>query len=152
MTERLDRTELNWFRLYLDGLVVFPTFFNLTLNLPIRSSWSEPESAPSLVFVECIELLHLWLQEYNQSDFSIDCLVMSMCRIFSCVVRRGYLLWPVHSLGKTLLAFALLHFVLQDQTCLFIQVSVDFLGLHSSFLWWKGHFVCVCSVRSCRSS
>ena len=23
-------------------LVVFPTFFNLSLNLPIRSSWSEP--------------------------------------------------------------------------------------------------------------
>ena len=34
---------------------------------------------------------------------------MSMCRIFSCVVGRGCLLWPVCSLGKTLLAFALLH-------------------------------------------
>ena len=28
---------------------------------------------------------------------------MSMCRIFSCVVGRGCLLWPVHFLGKTLL-------------------------------------------------
>ena len=28
------------------------------------------------------------------------------------------MLWPVHSLGKTLLAFALLHFVLQGQICL----------------------------------
>ena len=37
---------------------------------------------------------------------------MSMCRVFSCVVGRVCLLWPVHSLGKTLLAFALLHFVL----------------------------------------
>ena len=37
-------------RSYLNGLVVFPTFFNLTLNLAIRSSWSEPQSAPSLVF------------------------------------------------------------------------------------------------------
>ena len=35
---------------------------------------------------------------------------MSMCRVFSCVVGRGCLLWPVHSVGKTLLAFALLHF------------------------------------------
>ena len=34
---------------------------------------------------------------------------MSMCRIFSCVVGRGCLLWPMCSLGKTLLAFALLH-------------------------------------------
>ena len=46
----------------LNGLVVFPTFFNLSLNLVIRSSWSEPQSAPGLVFVDCIELLHLWLQ------------------------------------------------------------------------------------------
>ena len=37
---------------------------------------------------------------------------MSMCRVFSCVVGRGCLLWPVCSLGKTLLAFALLHSVL----------------------------------------
>ena len=27
---------------YLNGLVVFPTFFNLSLNLATRSSWSEP--------------------------------------------------------------------------------------------------------------
>ena len=31
---------------------------------------------------------------------------MPMCRVFSCVVGRECLLWPVHSLGKTLLAFA----------------------------------------------
>ena len=36
-----------------------------------------------------------------------------MCRVFCCVVGRGYLLLPVHSLGKTLLAFALLHSVFQ---------------------------------------
>ena len=40
---------------------------------------------------------------------------MSMCRVFSCVVGRGCLLWPVHFLGKTLLVFALLHSVLQGQ-------------------------------------
>ena len=51
-----------WFRSYLNGLVVFPTVFNLSLNLAIRSSWSEPQSAPGLVFFDCIELLHLWLQ------------------------------------------------------------------------------------------
>ena len=27
---------------------------------------------------------------------------MSMCRVFSCVVGRGCLLWPLHSLGKTI--------------------------------------------------
>ena len=50
------------FRSYLSCLMVFPTFFNLSLNLAIRSSWSEPQSVPSLVFADCIELLHLWLQ------------------------------------------------------------------------------------------
>ena len=33
---------------------------------------------------------------------------------------------------KTLLAFALLHFVLQGQICLLLQISLDFLLLHSS--------------------
>ena len=42
--------------------MVFLTFFNLTLNLTIRSSQSEPQSAPGLVFADCIELLHLRLQ------------------------------------------------------------------------------------------
>ena len=38
-----------------------------------------------------------------------------------------------------LLAFAPLHFVLQGQTCLLLQGFLDFLLLHSSPLWWKGH-------------
>ena len=43
-------------------VVVFPTFFNLSLNMAIRSLWPKPQSAPSLVVADCIELLHLWLQ------------------------------------------------------------------------------------------
>ena len=64
-----------------------------------------------------------------------------MCRVVSCAVGRERLLW--HSLGKTLLAFALLHFVLQGQICLLLHVSLDFLLLHSSPLWWKGHLLWV---------
>ena len=45
----------------------------------------------------------------------------------------------MRSLGKILLAFALLHFVLQGQTYLLLQVSLDFLLLHSSPLELKGH-------------
>ena len=41
---------------------------------------------------------------------------MSMFKGISYVVWRGYLLWPVCYLGKTLLTFVLLHFVLQGQT------------------------------------
>ena len=64
---------------------------------------------------------------------------MSMCRVFCSVVGRGSFLWPVCSLGKPLLAFALLHSVLQGQNCLLLQMFLDFLLLHSSLLWRKEH-------------
>ena len=129
-----------------------PTLFILNLNLAI-SSWSEWQSAPSLVFADCIELfiyLFIYLfsifscKKYSLSDFSVDYLVMSMCRVISCVGREC-LLWPVHSLDNSLLDFALHHSVLQGQTCLLLRISLDFLLLNSSPLWWKGQlFVCVC--------
>ena len=104
----------------------FPTFFNLSLNLAIRISWSEPQSAPGLVIADCIELLHSDCREYNQSDFGVDHLVMSMFSVFCCFLGRGCLLWSVCSV-KTLRTFALLHSVLQGQICLLLQVSLDFL-------------------------
>ena len=113
----------------------FPTFFNLSLNLVIRSSWSEPQSAPGLVFAVCIELLHLWLQIIYQSDFGVAHLVMSMCRVFSCVDGRRCLLWSVRSLGKTLLAFALLHSVFQGQIWLLLEEKA--MATHSSTLAWE---------------
>ena len=61
------------------------------------------------------------------------------CVESSLVLLEEGLLWPVPSLGKTLLAFALLHSVLQGQICLLLQVFLEFLLLHSSPLWWKGH-------------
>ena len=124
-------------------LVVSPTFFNLSLNLALRSSWSEPQSASGLVFPDCIDFSISSYKEYNQSDFGIDHLVMCMCRVVSCVVGRGRLLWLVRSVRKTLLAFALLHFVFQGQTCLLLQKSLDFQLLHSSPLWWKWHLFLV---------
>ena len=47
----------------MNGLVVFPIFFNLNLNCATRSSWSELQSAPGLVFADYIDLLYLWLQK-----------------------------------------------------------------------------------------
>ena len=64
--------------------------------------------------------------------------MISMSRVICCV-GRGYLVWLCILLA-TLLAFVLLHFVFQGQTGLLLQVSLDFLLLHSSPLWWKGHF------------
>ena len=60
---------------------------------------------------------------------------MSMCRVFSCVVGRGCLLWPVHSLGKTLLAFALLHSIFQGQICL-LTPGVSWLPTSALLLSW----------------
>ena len=51
--------------------MVFPTFFNLILNFAIRSSWSEPQSAPGLVFAECIERLHFGCNLKNDRKISI---------------------------------------------------------------------------------
>ena len=65
--------------------------------------------------------------------------MISMWRVISCVVERGCLLWPWHSPGRIQLAFALLQFVVQGQTCLLLQVSLDFLPLHFNPLWWIGH-------------
>ena len=47
-------------------------------------------------------------------------------------LQECFLLLPVRSLDKTLLAFDLLCFVLQGQICLLLQVALDFLFLHSS--------------------
>ena len=48
---------------------------------------------------------------------------------FLCVVGRGCLLWPVSSLGKTLLAFALLHSIFQGQICLLLWFYEDLQDL-----------------------
>ena len=76
----------------------------------------------------------LGLGSFISFSEDMDHLVMSMCRVLSYIVGRGCLLSSVHSLGKTLLAFALLHFVLQGQTFLLLQISLDILLLHSSSL------------------
>ena len=69
-----------------------------------------------------------------------------------CCWKRVFALTRAFS-RQNLLAFPLLHFVLQGQTCLLFQVSPDFLLLHSSPLWQRGHlFFGVSSRRSCRSS
>ena len=77
-------------------------------------------------------------KECNQSDFSVDHLMISKCRGFVCVVGKRCLLWPARSLGQILL-FSLLHSVLQGLICLLFQVFLDFLLLHSSSLEWEGH-------------
>ena len=49
------------------------------------------------------------------------------CVVFSSVIGRGCLLWPVHSHGKTLIAFALLHSIFSEKA----------MAPHSSTFAWK---------------
>ena len=89
----------------------------------------------------------------NQSDFGIDHLVMFMCRVVCCVVGRGCLLWSVCSLGKTLLAFALLHFVLQGQACSYSRyLLTSYFCIPVSYDENDISFFGISSKRSCRSS
>ena len=137
---------------YLNGLVVSPIFFNLSLNFAIRSSWSEPRSAQSC-FTQCIENSFVFgFKEYNQSDFGIDYLVKSMCRIISCFAERVCFPWLVHSLGKTVLAFALLILYAKAKLACYSKY------LLTSYLWLpipyaeRTSFLRVSSRSSCRSS
>ena len=57
---------------------------------------------------------------------------MSMRRVISCDVGRGYLLWLVCSLGTILLACALLHSVLQGESSMLLQLFLDKLGCVST--------------------
>ena len=51
--------------------MVFSTFFNLILNLAIRSSWSEPQSAHSLVFASQgygFSSSHVWMWDLDDKE------------------------------------------------------------------------------------
>ena len=63
--------------------MVFPTLFSLSLNFAIRISCSDPQSAPGLVFADCIELLlsnqsygfsssHMWMWEVDSKESRVQ--------------------------------------------------------------------------------
>ena len=67
--------------------------------------------------------------------------------------KKKCLLCPVCFLGKTLLAFTLLHIVLQDQTYLLLQISswLPTFAFQSPTMK-RTYFFHISSIRSCRSS
>ena len=85
----------------------FLYFLQLKPEFCNRSSWSEPQSAPSLFFADYVWLLRLRLKEYNQFDFRIDHLLMSTDTVMSRFVVKGCFLWRPCSLDKTLPFFTL---------------------------------------------
>ena len=72
----------------MNGLVVFPTFFSLSLNFATGVDLSH--SQLQVLFLLTIQNFSIFIcKEHNQSDFGIDHLVMSMCRVISCVLEEG---------------------------------------------------------------
>ena len=99
-----------WFKSYLAGLVSLLLFFSLSLNFAMKSWLSDPQSAPGLVFADCVYSFFVFsYKECNEFHFDIDHLVMSMCKFTSCIFEKEYLLWLVHSLGLFQLEFSVLH-------------------------------------------
>ena len=78
-------------------------------------------------------------EQYKKSDFYIGHLVMSMCRVMSCVVGRACLLFCCDQciLLAKLLAFALFYFVLQGQTCWILHVLLTSYFCIPILIWWK---------------
>ena len=120
--------------------MVFPTFFNLHLNLGIRCSWSEPQlgTSHSLVAETVSSFSIFGCKEYNQSDFGVDPLVMSMCRVFSCCWKRVFAMISAFSWQNSIsLCPASFH---TPRPNLPVTPGVSWLPiLHSSPLWWEGH-------------
>ena len=167
----------------MNSLVIFPIFFNFSLKFGNKefmiwtrvSSWScfcwLYRASPSLAannIINQISVLTIWSCPCVESSlvFLAGCLLWPMhslgrtllafvllhsvlqgqiCLLLHVflyfwvtrgallsIVRRGCLLWPVCSLAKTLLAFVLLHSVLQGQICLLLQLFLDFLLMYSS--------------------
>ena len=75
-----------------------------------------------LTIINLISVLTIWWCPYVKS--SLRLLEKGVC-------------YDQHVLLTKL--FALLHFLLQGQTCLLLQASLDFPLLHSNPLWWKRH-------------
>ena len=86
-------------------------------------------------------------------DFGVGHLVMSMCRVFSCVAGRGCLLWPVHFLGTTLISLCPASFR-NPRPNLPVTPGVSWLPTFAfqSPIMKKTSFLGVSSKRSCRSS
>ena len=113
--------------------MAFPTFFNLSLNFAVGTHDLNHSELQVLFLLTTWSFSIFVCKEYNKSDFYIDHVMISICRVVSWVVGTWCFLWPAYSLDKTLLAFALLHFVLQSQACL-LTTSISRLP---TFAFWS---------------
>ena len=102
-----------------------------TCKISCMKRKKKPQLAPGLVFAVCIELLHFDCKEYNQSDFGT--IWWCPCLELNLVLLGESLCYDQCILGKILLAFALLYFVLQGQTCLLLEVPACYSRYLTSY-------------------
>ena len=96
-----------WSKSYLADLVVFPAFFRPEFCYEKLMTGDLSHSQLQVLFLLTVYSFSIFVyKEYNQIDVSIGRLVMSICKVVSSVVEKGYFLWPIHFLGKIQLAFA----------------------------------------------
>ena len=93
----------------------------------------------SYFFANCTELLlqlkkiqSIWFQYWSFCDIHVQEHLLGCWKMVFAMTSMCY-----HQ------NFALLHFALWGQTCLLLQVSLDFLHLHFNPLWRKGHLFLV---------
>ena len=77
--------------------MVFPIFFNLSLSLARRSHDLSHSQLPVLFLLDGYSFSIFGCKEYNQSDFGVGHLVMSICRVFSCCWKRVFPMTSVFS-------------------------------------------------------
>ena len=129
--------------------MVFPTFFNLSLNFTKRSWRYEPQSTPGLVLLTATIFDY---KEYNQSDFNVGiwwcpCVSHILCWWKGMFARTRVSSWW-NSLSLCPVSFYM------PRPNLIVTPGVSWLLLwHFNPLWWK-RYLCwgVSSRTSYRSS
>ena len=101
-------------------LGVFPTFFNLSLNFA-RSSWAEPQSTLHLIFCWLCRTFPSLAVKKIINMISVLTIWWCPCVELSLVLLKKGVFYDQCSIDRTMSAFAQLHFVLKDQTCLFSE-------------------------------
>ena len=121
--------------IWLVKLLIYVSLLSLSLTFAMKSWWSVPVRCRS-----CFCWLYIAFPSLATKNainlISVLAISWCLCIKLPRVVEKWHLLWPMHSLGRMQLAFALIHFVLQGQSCLLLHISLDFLLLHSNPQWW----------------
>jgi len=144
-----------WFKSYLNGLVVFPTFLNLSLNFAIRISWSWVAVSSRSYFCwlyRTFPSFPSWAAKNIINVISILTIWWCQCVELSLVLLEENVCYDQFSFDKTLMAFSLLHFVIQSQSsCYFRYLLTSYFCIPIPYNE-KDIFFVVSSRRSWRSS